>query len=544
MMLIVVPAAVVIFILAYSLYSAALSELSASQANAAAERARMVGDWFDAAGRALSSEAAAAGLIAPSQCGLLAQSFLERNPGVIAVRFLEGSATDCSAGPSHEIGDFDATVAAKSAGGEGYRTVILGTQVYIVSAAPRTTTADPSGSALLIDPDALQRQLRPSDDVGDARIALIDASGAELAADPASADRRWLPSAIPKALDNNWRATDRGGKDAAFAMAPVPGSSLNLLMRFDDRRRGQARRQLVVLSLAQVAMLALLAFFYAGTIRRDIVRWIVGLDAAARARGGDPESRAKAPVANNMPSELRSVAESFNAMADHVVEHQVALKTSLDQNRVLMLEMHHRIKNSLQVIQSYLALIRRSAPRAEAATLTRIEARVSVIAVAYRRRRAYDRSRSSHSWRKSAARRSRRCAGRASASSTRSIGAARCSSIAPFRSGLASWKRLSSPSMHRMQVISACFCRKPMTGSSSSGSSRIRRRVRHWRRERSSLASQIRSAQRFCRLQSGKSRCGGLRRDGGAWASTPRKRRAWMPALRINYNHNFAVRRL
>jgi len=384
MMLIVVPAAVVIFILAYSLYSAALSELSASQANAAAERARMVGDWFDAAGRALSSEAAAAGLIAPSQCGLLAQSFLERNPGVIAVRFLEGSATDCSAGPSHEIGDFDATVAAKSAGGEGYRTVILGTQVYIVSAAPRTTTADPSGSALLIDPDALQRQLRPSDDVGDARIALIDASGAELAADPASADRRWLPSAIPKALDNNWRATDRGGKDAAFAMAPVPGSSLNLLMRFDDRRRGQARRQLVVLSLAQVAMLALLAFFYAGTIRRDIVRWIVGLDAAARARGGDPESRAKAPVANNMPSELRSVAESFNAMADHVVEHQVALKTSLDQNRVLMLEMHHRIKNSLQVIQSYLALIRRSAPRAEAATLTRIEARVSVIAVAYR----------------------------------------------------------------------------------------------------------------------------------------------------------------
>jgi two-component system, sensor histidine kinase PdtaS len=85
-----------------------------------------------------------------------------------------------------------------------------------------------------------------------------------------------------------------------------------------------------------------------------------------------------------MPTELRSVAESFNAMADHVVEHQAALKTSLDQNRVLMLEMHHRIKNSLQVIQSYLALIRRAAPRGEAVALTRVEARVGVIAVAYR----------------------------------------------------------------------------------------------------------------------------------------------------------------
>jgi two-component sensor histidine kinase len=230
----------------------------------------------------------------------------------------------------------------------------------------------------------LQRQLRSSDDAGDARIALIDAAGADLAVDPATADRRWLPSSIPKPLGDNWRADDRAGRDAAFAIAPVPGTTLNLLMRFDDRRRAQARRQLLVLSLAQVAMLGLLAFFYAGAIRRDVVRWIVGLDAAARARGGDPESRAKAPVAYNMPTELRSVAESFNAMADHVVEHQAALKTSLDQNRVLMLEMHHRIKNSLQVIQSYLALIRRSAPRGEAVALTRVEARVGVIAVAYR----------------------------------------------------------------------------------------------------------------------------------------------------------------
>ena len=37
-----------------------------------------------------------------------------------------------------------------------------------------------------------------------------------------------------------------------------------------------------------------------------------------------------------------------------------ALRASLAENRALMLEMHHRIKNSLQVIQSYLALIRRS----------------------------------------------------------------------------------------------------------------------------------------------------------------------------------------
>jgi two-component sensor histidine kinase len=114
------------------------------------------------------------------------------------------------------------------------------------------------------------------------------------------------------------------------------------------------------------------------------VQWIYGLEAAARARGLDPQSDAKAPVAENMPIELRRVAESFNAMADRIVEREAALTTSLAENRALMLEMHHRIKNSLQVIQSYLALIRRSGSRSDALPLLRVEARVGVLAVAYR----------------------------------------------------------------------------------------------------------------------------------------------------------------
>jgi two-component system, sensor histidine kinase PdtaS len=62
----------------------------------------------------------------------------------------------------------------------------------------------------------------------------------------------------------------------------------------------------------------------------------------------------------------------------------MALKASLAENRALMLEMHHRIKNSLQVIQSYLALIRRQTARSEAAPLLEIESRIAVLAVAYR----------------------------------------------------------------------------------------------------------------------------------------------------------------
>ena len=155
-------------------------------------------------------------------------------------------------------------------------------------------------------------------------------------------------------------------------------------MCFDDRRLAAAQRRLVILCLTQLAMLGLLGVVYVMALRRDVVRWIHGIDVAARARDQDPESPAKAPVTPTMPRELRSVAESFNTMTEHALERAHALRASLSENRALMLEMHHRIKNSLQVIQSYLALIRRSAPRPEAALLARIEARVGVLAVAYR----------------------------------------------------------------------------------------------------------------------------------------------------------------
>ena len=115
-----------------------------------------------------------------------------------------------------------------------------------------------------------------------------------------------------------------------------------------------------------------------------MVRWIKGIEAAARKRSGDPNSSASAPVNAGMPDELRSVAHAFNAMAEHVTQRQVALQTSLAENRALMQEMHHRVKNSLQVIQSYVALIRRMERRADSVALTRISGSVSVLSVAYR----------------------------------------------------------------------------------------------------------------------------------------------------------------
>ena len=375
MALLVAPAALLTLMLAYSLFGSALANLQTTQAAAALGRAATVRAWLDAAGRSLANESAAALLLTPDRCAKLSQSFLKGNPGLSSIRLYDQDDNPCEAGAAlsretPERGDPDAE--------PGYRLAAVDGRIWIVAGAKKTT------SAVVVDTEALRARLHLSVNVGETHIALIGQGGETLAQDANARGERWRPLKLDlNPAHATFRGPDLDGVTAAYALAAI-GSDLQVLLRFDDRLYEAAWRRFLILCLAQLTVLGLLAFVYAMTIRRDVVRWIEGIDLAARLRGVDPESRAIAPVSAKMPRELRNVAESFNAMADHAAERREALESSLAENRALMLEMHHRIKNSLQVIQSYLALIRRNGPRAEAPLLARIEARVGVLAVAYR----------------------------------------------------------------------------------------------------------------------------------------------------------------
>lgn len=385
MALVVVPAALLIALLAYSLFGAAMENLRTSQVTAVAGRASTVRSWLDAAGRSLANEAFAVGYVGADRCALLADAFLKRNIGFSAVQFFDESATPCAAGIRIDASALPGEAADQAQDGADYRLQVVATKLWIVATLVSGPERRKTTCILVVDDDAMRKHLTSVAGVGGVHAALVDDHGRVLAVAHPAAKPDWLPASLTGLSPNSaWRASDAGGGAAAFALAPVEGSPLSVLMRFDDHMRDAARRRLVILCLAQLAMLGALALVYATAIRREVVQWIEGIDAAARARGRDPESRAKAPVTTKMPRELRSVAESFNDMIEHGIERQQALQSSLAENRALMLEMHHRIKNSLQVIQSYLALVRRAAARPEAVLLARIEARVGVLAVAYR----------------------------------------------------------------------------------------------------------------------------------------------------------------
>ena len=91
-----------------------------------------------------------------------------------------------------------------------------------------------------------------------------------------------------------------------------------------------------------------------------------------------------APVDPTMPEDIRLVAEAFNTMVTEGNKREEALRDTLGTNQYLLRELNHRVKNSLQVIQSYLSISRRQRPGIEQAHFAETEALVQVMSTAYR----------------------------------------------------------------------------------------------------------------------------------------------------------------
>ena len=117
---------------------------------------------------------------------------------------------------------------------------------------------------------------------------------------------------------------------------------------------------------------------------RVVIRWLAYLDriAAIYARG---RFSVRPVQAENAPAEIRALAHTLDAMADAIVQRDTSLHDSLAHKDALMREIHHRVKNNLQVITSLLNMQQRALtdPAARAA-MSDTRQRITALALIYR----------------------------------------------------------------------------------------------------------------------------------------------------------------
>jgi two-component sensor histidine kinase len=123
-------------------------------------------------------------------------------------------------------------------------------------------------------------------------------------------------------------------------------------------------------------------------IEHLVVRWITYLERITSAYAAGRHSVRPERV-SAAPAEIRSLGETFSRMADLLSARENELRDSLAQKEILVREIHHRVKNNLQLVMSLLNLHARRIrdPRAEVAFA---EARSRINALATLHRRLYE----------------------------------------------------------------------------------------------------------------------------------------------------------
>ncbi|MBS0331818.1 MAG: sensor histidine kinase [Proteobacteria bacterium] len=221
-----------------------------------------------------------------------------------------------------------------------------------------------------------------------ADVALADAEGRYIS----ETDGR----AFPK-LPAGWRdqvrkngalifyGSDARGERRVYSAAPVAGDEVYVVLSAQSpgllswARLNPLSGILFPLMTFGLALAAVLA-----VTDRVVIRWIAYLQriASLYARG---RFSVRPVQAEHAPPEIRELAETLEDMADAIVGRDASLRDNLAQKDALMREIHHRVKNNLQVISSLLNMQQRalSDPAARAA-MSDTRQRITALALIYR----------------------------------------------------------------------------------------------------------------------------------------------------------------
>jgi two-component sensor histidine kinase len=194
---------------------------------------------------------------------------------------------------------------------------------------------------------------------------------------------------ILPALTHRWRLSTKVVVALAIAMLPMGILALMLAIRSHAAIGNAMPTTAQLLGMALPIMMwlaALLTGWFA--VHRLIVEPLAAVQQLITAFGAcsDPaRTRLRLGAAAHGSAEIATLAASFNSMADAMDAHSRDLHTALAEQRRLTREVHHRVKNNLQIVASLLSLQVRAADSPDVVqTYAVIQARIQALTQVHR----------------------------------------------------------------------------------------------------------------------------------------------------------------
>lgn len=222
----------------------------------------------------------------------------------------------------------------------------------------------------------------PSDGV----IALFDRSNHVLAATSRLLGAQVFAHASPDrgAQDRLQQGSDARGKSWTYVTTPLIGDSVFVGYAMPESTLFGTSRLNVGTDFALPILMIILAWWAISyATYRLVTKWIHYLRRVAAAyRSGHYAVR---PALDEAPSEFQLLGEALADMAAAIQDRDRRLHEAVDQKSTLVREVHHRVKNNLQIVMSLLSLqagqLRDDGARD---ALTQAQVRINALALVHR----------------------------------------------------------------------------------------------------------------------------------------------------------------
>ncbi|MBD3679953.1 MAG: hypothetical protein HUJ27_16320 [Rhodobacteraceae bacterium] len=195
---------------------------------------------------------------------------------------------------------------------------------------------------------------------------------------------RWEDLAAVR-LSASFVARGRDGERRVYAMAPAPdGEGLVLAFWQPSRLSSSALLQSLPALFYPLAMWLVTISVAFIVVHRLVLRHIRSVLIRMRAFSRNRRI-VDDPYFDRLPAELRELSETFSAMTETLLRDEADLQNAVHEKTVLLREVHHRVKNNLQLIASIMNMQMRKCSEPETRlVLRRLQDRVIGLATVHR----------------------------------------------------------------------------------------------------------------------------------------------------------------